>query len=170
MVIEEGEGDDENNGGEDGDKVDDSNLESGDMGGHDGDAAVPGDDLRKDQEDPSLESVREMVTADDDKCESNVRFVKRDGFIYRVWRPRGTTVGNWQTCQQLVLPKKYRATVLQLAHDIPVGGHLGIKKTKDRILQRYFWLGVFSNVKRYCQRCEICQRTGIRRVPKVGLV
>ena len=48
--------------------------------------------------------------------------------------------------------------------------HLGIKKTLDRIVSEFFWLGICADVDRCCKSCDICQRT-IRkgRVTKVPL-
>ena len=40
-----------------------------------------------------------------------------------------------------------------------MAGHLGIRKTTDRVLQNFFWPGIFSDIRRFCQSCDICQRT-----------
>ena len=61
-------------------------------------------------------------------------------------------------CQQLVLPEKCRKIVLQLAHSVPVAGHLGITKTKDWIFQRYYWPGIFKDVASFCKTCVQCQK------------
>ena len=65
--------------------------------------------------------------------------------------------------EQLVLPLQCRSTVLKLAHDIPAASHLGINKTKDRVLQRYYWPGVFRDVANHCRTCEVCQRAQGKR-------
>ena len=65
--------------------------------------------------------------------------------------------------EQLVLPLKCRSTVLKLSHDIPAASHLGINKTKDRVLQRYYWPGVFRDVANHCRTCEVCQRAQGKR-------
>ena len=52
---------------------------------------------------------------------------------------------------------------MKLAHDIPWSGHLGIEKTKDRVLQNYYWPGVFKDVADYCRSCPECQKTACRR-------
>ena len=39
-----------------------------------------------------------------------------------------------------------------------MAGHLGITKTKDRILQRYYWPGIFKDVAFYCKTCVQCQK------------
>ncbi|XP_040066957.1 uncharacterized protein LOC120840462 [Ixodes scapularis] len=60
-------------------------------------------------------------------------------------------------CKQLVLPKPRREEVLQLAHDMPCGGHFSQKKTKQRIRNSFFWPTMAADVKRYCQSCHGCQ-------------
>uniref|UniRef100_A0A1X7U6T0 Integrase zinc-binding domain-containing protein n=1 Tax=Amphimedon queenslandica TaxID=400682 RepID=A0A1X7U6T0_AMPQE len=72
--------------------------------------------------------------------------------------------------KQLVLPVECRAVVLKLAHEVPMAGHLGITKTKDRILQRYYWPGIFKDVAQYCKSCEICQRSRRKNPVKVGMI
>lgn len=70
---------------------------------------------------------------------------------------------------QLVVPKEMRETVLRLAHDSSMAGHLGIAKTTDRILTEYFWPGCRSDIICYCKSCDRCQRTvhrgSVRKVP-----
>ena len=59
---------------------------------------------------------------------------------------------------------------MRLSHDVPMAGHLGITKMKDRILQRYYWPGIFKDVVNYCRGCEVCQRSTPRKPAKAGLV
>ena len=53
----------------------------------------------------------------------------------------GSNSEDIRSVEQLVLPLQCRSTVLKLAHDIPAACHLGINKTKDRVLQHYYWPG-----------------------------
>ncbi|GFO20511.1 gypsy retrotransposon integrase-like protein 1 [Plakobranchus ocellatus] len=50
------------------------------------------------------------------------------------------------------------------------GAHLGIRRTKDKVLSNFYWPGVDGDVTRYCQSCDVCQRT-VRKgtVPRVLL-
>ena len=48
---------------------------------------------------------------------------------------------------------------MEVAHDSILGGHLGGKKTLDRITSNFHWPGVAGDVQRYVQSCDICQRT-----------
>ena len=72
--------------------------------------------------------------------------------------------------EQLVLPQRCRELVMRLSHDVPMAGHLGVTKMKDRLLQRYYWPGIFQDVANYCLSCEICQRASTRKPPRAGLV
>lgn len=88
------------------------------------------------QSDPTLNKVHSLVTEGPVKGE-RVYFYQQDGLLYRQWQPDGPA-GLAKGCEQLILPKECRLVVLCLAHDVPIAGHLGITKTKDRILQRYY--------------------------------
>ena len=112
------------------------------------------------QSDPTLEKARGLVI--ERPAEERVYFYQQEGLLYRHWQPKGSA-GLAKACEQLVLPKQCRLVVLHLAHDVPMAGHLGIIKTKDRILQRYYWPGIFSEVARYCKSCEVCQKSQPRR-------
>ena len=40
-----------------------------------------------------------------------------------------------------------------------MGGHLGIKKTQNRIAAVFYWPKMQSDVKKFCRSCDKCQRT-----------
>ena len=95
----------------------------------------------------------------------------QDGLLYQLWMPAGTDQGDVWSCEQLVLPQKCRKVVLRLAHDIPLAGHLSIRKTRARVLQRCYWPGVFTDIANYnCCTCEVCQRSQPRRPTKAKMV
>lgn len=66
--------------------------------------------------------------------------------------------------QQLVLPSDRREEVLRLAHDSEWAGHLGERKTLQRIKSSSYWPGISSDMKRYCQCCHECQVKSSARV------
>ena len=47
---------------------------------------------------------------------------------------------------------------MSLAHHTITGGHLGIKKTRKKIMSNFFWPGMYEDVARYCRSCDICQK------------
>ena len=61
---------------------------------------------------------------------------------------------------QIIIPQKYQVTVLSLAHDIPMAGHMGVGKTHRRVLQYFYWPGISRDVKHYCRSCRVCQSVG----------
>ena len=50
-----------------------------------------------------------------------------------------------------------RSKILHIAHDIPASGHLGIAKTRDRILKCFVWPNVRKDIRMYCKTCDVCQ-------------
>ena len=84
---------------------------------------------------------------------SSSEFFWREGVLYKHWRPDAH-----REVEQIVLPKQCRRTVLELAHSIPMGGHLGKKKTTSRIQQRFYWPTIHHDVADFCRSCEVCQK------------
>jgi transposase InsO family protein/predicted transcriptional regulator len=65
-----------------------------------------------------------------------------------------------QEVEQVVVPRCIRTKILEMAHDIPASGHLGIHKTKARLWSHFYWPGMNKQVIAYCRSCDICQRLG----------
>ena len=60
---------------------------------------------------------------------------------------------------QLVVPQQFPRTIMKLAHESVMSRHLAVKRTIQKVLPEYIWLGSFCDLKRYCRSCDICQRT-----------
>ena len=56
-------------------------------------------------------------------------------------------------------PTRLRAHILQAAHNSRVGGHMGVFKSRERILGRYFWPGLEKDLKDHIRACQECQRS-----------
>ena len=119
------------------------------------------------EQDPTLQAAREAIGQE---LSGGAWFYRRGGLLYQHWHPRHQTGDGVQACEQLVLLECCRQTVLQLAHDIPMAGHLGVTKTTKRVLQRYFWPGVFKDVSDYCKTCEVCQKSQVKRSARAQMV
>ena len=60
---------------------------------------------------------------------------------------------------RLVVPACYRSQILAELHDSPMdGGHLGTDKVYGKLLQRFYWRGMFADVALWVASCQICQR------------
>ena len=77
--------------------------------------------------DNTLKGVREA--ADLHPADKGVGFFRKEGLLYRQWGP--TKGKDGLPIEQLVLPTQCCNTVLHLAHDIPLAGHLGKEKTSQ---------------------------------------
>ena len=71
------------------------------------------------------------------------------------------------TIKQLVVPNTLITQVTKLGHETLLSGHQGITNSLDRIVLKFYWPGVIRDVHRFCQSCDICQKTVSRgNIPK----
>ncbi len=85
--------------------------------------------------------------------------------LYRVTQDAQTK----QDTTQLLVPKSRRETLFQAAHCNPMVGHLGQAATLNRLMARFFWLGIHENVRRWCAACRECQLVNPPASPKASL-
>ena len=115
------------------------------------------------QKDPSLVKLHKLAKEKTVYNES-VSFTYKNEILYRVFTDKQGKSGT-----QLVVPKTMRGIVLATAHDLPLAGHQGQKKTRERVWSEFFWPGMSADIRRYCSSCDVCQRTSPRgkltRVP-----
>jgi len=56
------------------------------------------------------------------------------------------------------IPKNLRQSILSYFHDSPHAGHLGYRKTMQRLLRRVFWFGLHNDLYTYIRSCHTCQQ------------
>ena len=78
----------------------------------------------------------------------------KDGILYRHWED--VPGKGLHKRLQLVLPQQLVTEVLTKLHDATTGGHLGVKKTLERVRTRFYWVGQRRDVEEWCRACEIC--------------
>ncbi|XP_067939845.1 LOW QUALITY PROTEIN: uncharacterized protein [Watersipora subatra] len=125
------------------------------------------EDLIKSQrEDDSLKRLYDATEAIT-KGKQQTRFMVKKDILYREYHHPGYNSG--QPIKQVVVPKTLRVAVMRHAHNSLLSGHLGIRKTIDRILTNFFWPGLHDEVARFCRSCDICQRNvkkgSVQKVP-----
>ncbi len=81
-----------------------------------------------------------------DQCQINsndwiVRLVEKKGHIPYV---------------QVVLPRLVALPLIQKLHGDITSGHLGLKKTLERVRQRFFYPGMSRDVRNYVLLCDVC--------------
>jgi len=99
------------------------------------------------REDDTLKRVRQNADSGQECPEKSgvVSFQWKEGLLYRVYK------GATGTYKQLAVPKKLRDVV-------PMAGHMGAKRTRERAWSSFYWPGMAADVRRYCSSCDVCKR------------
>ena len=101
-----------------------------------------------------------------------VCYYVKNGILMRKWRPPDVSAEDeWTVNHQIVIPRVYRPEILNLAHETPMSGHLGVNKTYHKILNHFYWPGIKSDVSQHCKSCHTCQMVGKpnQTIPKAQL-
>ena len=113
------------------------------------------------EKDEGIVKLRREVLMDSEIDDVPVGYYMKNGVLMRKYRPPDAKASEeWLVFHQVVVPEVYRNDILAMAHDLPLSGHLGVKKTRDRILRQFFWPGMNQDVKDYCKSCHTCQIVG----------
>ena len=104
------------------------------------------------KEDVSLTTTRS-------RCEANetigkATFLKKNDLLYRKFSSPNVEQG--KIFEQLIVPEQYRELVMQLAHESVLTGHLSVTSSVHKVLSEYYWPGIYRDVKRFVQACEVC--------------
>ena len=131
-------------------------------------AGIKPEDLKREQEaDSTLKKALNQAKTGDKgvkrRDETQTLYYMKNGILRRKY------IRKDRTLNQVVVPKRYRKQILDLAHDSPTSGHMGVKRTQERITASFYWPGIDKDVRRHCLSCDICQRTmgrgAARRAP-----
>ena len=90
----------------------------------------------------------------------------KDGVLYRQYTQPLTVEKNIIP----IAPFSLRASYLQQFHDAPSAGHFGFAKTLLRLKSKVYWVGMATDVKTYCDSCDICNRSKPPLPPQAPLV
>ena len=99
------------------------------------------------------------LTTTRNRCEANetigkATFFKRNDLLYRKFSSPNVEQG--KIFEQLIVPEQYREVVMQLAHESILTGHLLVTSSVHKVLSEYYWPGIYRDVKRFVQACEVC--------------
>jgi len=114
--------------------------------------------IRLQQSDLGLLSLFELADKGDDHY-----FLKSD-VLLRSWRDKMAPPES--SFHQIVVPASLRPKLLQIAHEIPGAGHLGVAKTQSRLLRHFFWPSISRDTKSFCRSYQRGQAP--RRVAATG--
>jgi len=78
---------------------------------------------------------------------------------------------NLETHRCIVIPMKLRPLVLHHMHSDILSAHLGVHKTYERILYRFYWKGVFKDTQNFVMSCPKCiARKDPKKRPRLPLL
>ena len=110
------------------------------------------------KDDVSLETCFQLAQSGEEKTlgAAKYTFYLKEDVLYREFKD------DRKTLHQIVVPTTLRPSLLTAAHDQLLAGHCGVRRTLNRILQKFFWRGINTDVRKYVQTCDVCQKA----VPK----
>ena len=122
--------------------------------------------------DPEILPLLERALDEKEIDQVPVCFYVKNDILMRKWRPTDVSAEDeWTVNHQIVVPRVYRPEILNLAHETPMSGHLGVNKTYHKILNHFYWPGLKSDVSQFCKSCHTCQMVGKpnQTIPKAHL-
>lgn len=119
--------------------------------------SVSHDELMHEQKvDSTLKSCMGGVCSPEEVRNRSCCYFLHNNVLMRKWTPQFEGfIGD--PIYQVVVPLKYRNIVLQISHD--QSGHMGVRKTYDRVLLYFFWPRLKRDVAAYSKSCHTCQLT-----------
>ena len=55
-----------------------------------------------------------------------------------------------------------RDRIISELHETPLAGHLGVKKTYERVKTYFYWHGMKASIEEFVRTCDICQRASTK--------
>jgi hypothetical protein len=103
----------------------------------------------------------------DDKYRELCKQVSRDGNI-----DKNFAMINDLLCwkNRIYVPEGIRKRIIQSEHDLKVAGHFGRERTLELMSRNFYWVNMERDIRKYCNECDICQRTKAPRHAKHGLL
>jgi len=71
---------------------------------------------------------------------------------------------------RLYVPKELRQIVMRSEHNSKVAGHFGRERTMELLTRNLYWPNMETDVRKYCNECDKCQRTKAPLHAKHGLL
>jgi len=120
---------------------------------------------REQRKDPLIFNLFKLVSNDRLPVPVREQFEIINNVIYR----RNVDVSN-RAVRYLVVPNHLKQTVLNAYHNSDLMVHVGRDKMWELIKARFFWYGMYADVRRWVDSCESCQRKKPSRQSTNGLL
>ena len=84
-----------------------------------------------------------------------------EGVLFRKFAKRDETGHH----VQFVVPRSMKVVVLYQMHESLTSGHLGKRKTRERLLHQFYWYKIQEDADLWVQRCDKCAM--VKKPPKM---
>ena len=118
---------------------------------------------------PDFECAALKVHCADPLCREDLTSVAQKDSTYV--RPRAMAGETWEKKDGLWITQRdgrecvcvpqdvnLRTKLISEHHETPMAGHLGIKKTTERLRGGFLWEGMRKDVEEFVRTCDVCQR------------
>jgi transposase InsO family protein len=68
-----------------------------------------------------------------------------------------------------IIPASLKSMLLQYYHDSALAGHLGARKTFQKIATNFWWTRMQAEIFKYVRKCDLCQRAKPAQDARVGM-
>ncbi len=102
--------------------------------------------MKLQQNDPELDPLFKIALESQSVDNTSSYYFLSDGILMRSWRNPNVPNVPSVNVTQIVVPKILRSQLLKVAHDIPAAGHLGVKKTLQRLQSHFYWNTICRDV------------------------
>ena len=75
-----------------------------------------------------------------------------------------------RTDYKILVPKALQRNIIELAHSLPSGGHMGVRRTLKMIFNIYTWPRASRQVTQFVRQCLLCQKHKANNKRADGLV
>ncbi|CAF0929377.1 unnamed protein product [Didymodactylos carnosus] len=115
---------------------------------------------RTEHSNPTLYETIQQILADPS---SHPTLIVKDKILYKILPTRRNT-----NHKLLYVPPVLVTEILEAYHDHPTAGHLGTKRTYQKLKTRYFWPKTKSSIDNHIASCTKCAKFNIRRTKTPG--
>ncbi len=88
----------------------------------------------------------------------NNKYITHKGLLYSIAKPQS----HMASYPRLVIPKEFRERIMSHSHKH--SGHAGLVKFLHRMQEHFVWPGMYTEAKRFLQRCGLCQVSNAKPV------
>ena len=118
--------------------------------------------IEEQKTDPDVRRLRQTAMSEIEANNVPEGFYIKDDVLMRKWHnPRGPASDDWLVVHQVVLRTLcFRPEVQRLAHEAPMAGQVGIRRTRFRIMAHFWWPRLYKDTAQFCHTCHVCQVVG----------